>query len=1190
MKLRRLEIAGFKSFADYTVLDFNANITGIIGPTRCGKSNVVDAIRWVMGELSAKQLRGSAMADVVFAGSEARGPLGLAEVTLTLSSEEGESSPLYKAYEEIAVTRRLFSSGDSEYLINKTKVRLRDIQDLFMDTGVGTKGAYAIIEQGRIGSILLGQPEERRRMIDEVAGISKFKARRQGAERRLETTRQSMERLNDLVSDLKRRVSALKKQAEVARRYKELKAQIAEIEQYELVMRYLEAVSQSSFLNKELALWSDGEAELALSLTTAETKLTALMTAKSSEEDKLRQLEAIKQHMVTRLATLERDILHGREEIAAAKEREENLAHDAAEAKEQLVRFDELSQNNEKVLQELETAIAQKEAVFAEKQANLQKFQQQHQELQRQADSLSVALLEAVESVSKEQNTLEMLERQKAELARRKEQSEIAIAQLQEEQKEAAEQKKSLQKEIDIALSIIENYNFEHDDLKSATERLEAKLKSGREELSASERELTRRRSRFESLTELERRHDGYNSGIKALLDKKKGQGEEVLLLKDLFTIPSELEVAAEAFWGEYLQYMVLGQEEALAALATLKAEHLGKAGFLLTMPLPPALITKLPAEILAASGVLGSLYEKLMLSPEGEFLAPYLAGVVLVENLDKAMELQPLLAKYQLKAVTLDGDILENGVILRGGAKEAVVSGLLARKREIALLSAELERLEAEERQKAELNRGLEEDIEKRKVRLSELVDSISRENLKRIAKEKEKQAAIYAVERVSERLELMAYELEESQKESANFAARTALCLEKIAQAEKQKMAVIEAQQALKENNSALAAQIEALSEECAMARINLAEFKQKLEAAMTAQRGEAKSREELLARLARLWERQQKEAQSAEERRRQLIKDEEEQKLYQEQHIKAAEEVAAQAAAIAALSEKIGLLDLTVKKLTDEHQAKLEKITALRLQLGEWQSEIARLSETASTFYQHDISELVYLYHLRPLPTGKTAEAKKSAQAELGAIGPNINLLAIEECAKEEEKLNFFTAQRGDLEQAMKDLAEAVLRIEQNSRARFQNAFTAVNEAFKKVFVKLFNGGQAELLLLEGETPLDGGLDIIAQPPGKKLQNLTLLSGGEKALTAAALVFALFLVRPSPFCLLDEVDAPLDEANIGRFLDLIKELSSETQFVIITHNQQSMAAADVVYGVTMEERGVSKVLSIKLNERAD
>ncbi len=1208
MRIKSLRVNGFKSFVDRTVFGFEPGITAVVGPNGCGKSNVVDAIRWAMGEQAPRRLRGKSMEDVIFAGSEALAPVGLAEVTLTFDNADRLAPPGYGEFSEIQVTRRLYRSGESEYLINKTAVRLRDVLDFFRDTGVGTRG-YTIVEQGQIAAIVSAKPDERRVLIEEAAGISKYKARRREAERKLAATEQNLLRASDVLGEIRRQLGSIERQARKAARYKRLRERL----------RIL-----------ELSLAADARRALLAEIEADRQRLVERRQGVTVAEARVAEREAALEQARLELVEREKAVVSGSEALFALrseiKELESRSAYEtrarASLAETRTLRGEEL----ERLRGRLAAAEAEARAAAAELESMAADFAREDEALkaaereasaareaqrtlESQREQLNTALLSALTEVARGEDRLAALDQRRDGLQRRLRSADEALEVQQGEATRFDDEQRNL-------VHGLHNLLAERDRLmgalRTALERHERALAQSREhlaeELSRAREAREKRHARLDSLRELLERGEDLVAGTRHLL----AQGEAVrsahglrALVRDVLEVEPEAERAVEAVLAERAEAWVAERPEgALAALDLLRAADAGRAVFVCD-PQGGAPLGLVP---------LGEpLLDRVRPRPGFEAVArTLLGGVYLVQDLREALRHFGA-GRLPAHFVTRAGDMLSPDGVVRGGRTGTV--GALGRVRELRDLereTAELDRRVAElERQAAEGERVVHQAADE--------VDNLrNRHHTAALAVANHEKD----LERTRERVKALGEAQEGRAAERSELVSEAEALIEERTRVEARLVEGRHGRLELSGRLETLAGRIGAATREAQRYELALAERRVShvARAEKRDRLAESRRRSELAAEEAREWiARREREIQEIDAQREALAASVQQaetslaEKLRREEAARVAAdsarndyeveaeairareaEVRGQRSEVLAAREELQAGELSLR----EAELRLENLDGQirerwSVELGAWSPptpEQAAAAAAAAAGADGEDEEAESVGPGEAELAGLPAEERHSLLGEtrrrLDALG-EVNLAAIEEHEELGERFRFLSEQKSDLERTIASLREAIARINRTSRKRFRETFEAVNERFKANFPRLFRGGKASLALTEAEDVLEAGIDILAQPPGKRLQNVNLLSGGEKTLTALALLVSLFQVHPSPFFLLDEVDAALDDVNVGRFNEIVQEMAKESQFLLITHNKQTIEIADRLYGVTMEQKGVSKLVSVELKQ---
>jgi chromosome segregation protein len=1227
LKIKRIEVCGFKSFVEKTSISFPDPITSIVGPNGCGKSNVVDAICWVMGEQSAKHLRGRAMEDVIFSGSETRGPAGMAEVSLTFDARTltVESAPGGVPWgavgpEEIVVTRRLHRDGDSEYLLNGVPSRLRDVVEFFLGTGVGSK-AYAIIEQGRIGFIVSSRPDDRRGLIDEAAGITKYKVKKRAAERRMESTRQHLLRVSDIIGEIEGRLRSLRLQAQKAERYKRYKGELKDLDLWSAAQRYLGLLAEEKALGAELASVREQHETNATRLEAEEAAVEAERLAVTEEAA---ELSAAKDDLfaLSNKAQLGLQRAHHYDEEAS------HLASRAAEARREI--------------DELGGRVATQLAAIAELEGQLQSLDDEadartraHNEQQRAHEELRASLAAArgqldaaLAEVGAARARIARNEAERDAAGQRRDDLGARLESIGIEAAGAAERCESL---AASAEALREGLAAAHERRDACTARqraeearlvgLRADVARGEVELETLREEAHRRRSRLGSLREIQDRYESFQKGVRAIMQHRDRAGGDGIkgVVADIVQPPPELETAVEAVLGERLGNVIVESHDVgVEAIEFLKRASEGRSSFIplalrspgsvvydatggaslepaqaawapAFMPAPveiPVTDQHARAQFPTGDGVRGPILELIGYDRRYDKIASYLLGdVLVVEDLRRALALWRE-TRTTKTIVTLEGEVVDPHGVVTGGSRESAVAGVLEQKREIRELEEVVAGIEADVQTALDRHVARKQEVAAATQALEEIGAALRQEELSLVGQQKDLDRAIDELRRLDARR----IQLREQGEDLGRAAGEAARRFGDATAALELDWTVVGAAE---ERAGELRARTVALADEADAAIAHLTTLK--VEAAQAEDR-----RQGARATVARLGdERAQHEARAA--RLEQTIADEltrgetlrtDAARLRGEAALQQAEAEArarAHGERQTALEERQAVLTVREAELrvTRGETARLSQ-AANRTELRCQEATLRRASleeQVSGRYPEVALPAVVHDHHLRAL-FGETEEARAVELRGLIERMGEINLTAIEESEELQRRFDFLTSQRADLESAVGQLEAAIEKINRASRKRFRETFDAVNEKFKEVFPRLFGGGRAHLALTDDGDLLETGVEIIANPPGKKVsQNIELMSGGEKALTAVSLLFAIFLVKPSPFCVLDEVDAPLDEANVGRFNQVVREMTDRSQFIIITHNRRTMEIADRLCGITMEEPGVSKLVAVNL-----
>ena len=1169
MKIKRLEIIGFKSFVDKVSLDFGQGITGVVGPNGCGKSNIVDAIRWVMGEQNVRHLRGRMMEDVIFGGSETRKPHGLAQVSIIFDNSAGLCPAAYKDYAEIMVTRCLHRSGESEYLINKTPCRLLDIRELFMDTGVGAR-AYSIIEQGKVGMLVSARPEERRALIEEAAGVTKFKARKKTALRKIEATRDNLVRLGDLIGEVRRQIGSLKRQAQKAERYKTYRGEQKQLElslagnRFQQLQRDLAGLKtreeeQAGILERLDARLTDGD----LQLEEQHLQLSGIEEEHNRAQQRVLSLNAEIQRVEGEQVLTRRQQEHLDQQRRDLETELSELATRQARSEQEYEQLSSEDQQAEERLSELRRQVAQAES-------ELQASQDRQRRTQARYEECRSELMELVAGAGRLSNRREEIERRLTAGTQRREQ-------LAEESRQLEERRSELARDRDAQEQRLAGLHARQDEVRRQLARLDDELEdqqtlvagrvSDQEDL---RRELAMARSRQESLEELQRNLEGYADGPRVLLGSSLGF---TAIFADLLRASPEDELAVETALGERLQALPLEDPARLNEALDLLKDRKTRAS-----------LVRLGATAESQELTFGTpLLEAVTPAPGNEQLVrQLLAGVWRVERVDAYLQTQ-LPAGALL--VDRQGSSLDWRGVVSGGAPAAGSTGLLRRQRQSEEIAREIVELEEKEARSEEQLRSAHAAVQEMLDKQANARSELHRLELQMMEADKDLQGVQTQQEHLQQRLDLTLFDQDQLREEQAELNAELRELDTGREQSEERQQHLETLAHQLQKDLGQLNTTLEEARETLTTGRVALAEQQQQLQAAHATRQRLRTQQQEIEQRQTLLTRRQEENAASRDaliEKDRQLRMEHD---ALLDRHTQQQQDVVTVREKYE--TQRAGLEDFRdrLRGVRNEAEEVRKTVGSLQLRQHELQVDLEHVQQGVLERYRIDLAE-----HQVPEATADELERQqqqlKRVQDKIAALG-EVNLVAIDEYREQEERYSFLSKQRDDLNQSLEDLQKAISQINRTTRRRFKETFEQVNAKFQEVFPRLFRGGQAELRLSDESDLLETGIDIIVQPPGKRLQNVNLLSGGEKALTAVTLIFSLFMIKPTPFCVLDEVDAPLDDANIDRFAEIVREMTSQSQFIIITHSKRTMSVLDTMYGVTMQEPGVSKLVSVRMND---
>ncbi|MFH1407005.1 MAG: chromosome segregation protein SMC [Candidatus Omnitrophota bacterium] len=1175
MHFKKLELFGFKSFADKTNLHFEPGVTAIVGPNGCGKSNILDSIRWVMGEQNPRDLRGLAMADIIFSGSDKKEALNFAEVSLTLSNE-ARFLPI--EYDEVTVTRRLFRSGESEYLLNKMPVRLKDITELFMDTGLGS-GGFWVMEQGKMDLILSSRPEDRRSVFEEASGINKYKSKKKEALRKLEQTEQNLLRLSDIIGEVKRQINSIERQAQKAKKYKELFEQLKAIDVKLGLRSHGELKQQRRVLGTDRDALKAKEEELAH----LEANVSQKFSLQRWElEDVSNKLSHYQNEIVSISSAIERNtdrVNLDTERIEELESRQEALGEEIRLLAQKLealkVRIDELRAKLNEIENERKIkvdGVGQKENLLQEIIALIAKTN----------NDMARAKLDTVDIASKETRTKNELAKLGAEMSNLS----ARLRRLGVEKEKIEQDTNAIKEKYDAAVFQQKTCEDNVATIRGIISQLETKLNAQQEELKALDKEfndaetlLASKSAKLESLEEMHKRREGFSCGVRFLMQQKESGTFGISgvhgVVADLIEVKRGYEEAIEAALGENAQAIVVDSEaSALEAMKHLANNAQGKAKFIClerleTKNQKPK--TKNENEALN--------YIKFN-STHGSLLGYLFDGISIAENMEAAIGISRQ-NNALCRIVTKAGEIIEGASIIGGSRQEASIIGRESKikdlQAEVSALKEKSQELKAKKESLAVSLEALKKDLDAQNAALKEGEIDLANKNsiLGNIGSEQKKLEDEYS---------LIILEFDETKQQDEECKVRQENLKCELANHEKARIDTEDFLNQAQELISGKGSEKEQLLVEIAEMRteLNLIQQREANQSA-TLSALEASYKADLDSKAAK-----EKEIEDSRSKIGTLTKEISELEALNV-------ESASKKQALDCDSEKFIQQKNELAQCLSKYEAELsgihKNIDTIRNSIRDIEVKDAQLGfeemslkDRISQAYQVDLEQVE-----PPSPEEDWDTFKQNAEKlreKLNNMG-TVNLVAIEEEKELTDRYNFLTAQEADLSQAKESLTEAIRKINRTTKELFLDGFQKVQVTFKEYFRMLFGGGDAELVILDESDILESGIEIVVRPPGKKLQNISLLSGGERALCATALLFAIFKVKPSPFCILDEIDAPLDESNIDRFTKVLQDFVRTSQFIIITHNKKTISVADVMYGVTMEESGISKLVSVKFQE---
>jgi chromosome segregation protein len=1191
MKLKKLEISGFKSFFEKATIEFPLGITAVVGPNGCGKSNVIDAIRWVMGEQSVKQLRGKSMEDVIFAGTNGKSPLGMAEVSLTLANDNGGAPEELKDFTEINLTRRLFRSGESAYLLNRQPCRLKDIHNVFLGSGLGSR-SYAVIQQGNIGIITEAGPEERRYFVEEAAGVTRYKHHKAEALRKIEATHQNLMRVADIISEIKRQMDSLKRQARKAELFSKYQTRVKDLDvrlgvhQYENFTRQIE--STAALLQELRDADIEHTAELKkLDAAVEQIKLDRWQKNQAIADHKNRKFEI--QRNTDRM---EKDLEHLRGEI-------ERLARETTE-------LQNARQTLEQQNQGMGVEIAQEEAENERLRARIEGVrsalerergaqEQMNAELgalNRDTEEAKTRLLNLMAREAQHRNLYQNASNSRENLKRRLKRADEEEALAHKRIAESQELEARAQSRSAAVKTEIEELNARQTAIRAKLDEKSKALAAQVKLVQSTDLERNTARSKHATLKRMEENFDWYKDGVKAVMKRARAAADPealegiVSLVADVLEPEASVAAAVEAALGETLQYIIVTNQQAgLAAIDFLQGHNAGRSGFI-----PTSALHDTAAGVYERPDPERLLLQHVAVKPGFEAIAQALLGnVVLTESLAEAVELFNRNGRVQT-LVTRAGDVISPKGFLIGGSKE-VAGGILVKKTELRDLDRQAKTLEQKLEQARQVQKSIEAEVRQLDTELQQLIEKKNHCRENEIEAEKALYKAMEELKGLRRHLEIIQLEQEQLLGEASDLddeIGKTDRALAAIT------ADIADAQNAvagLTQRVAEMSEKIQAQNQQFMDLKLELTSHNARLENSTGSLKRLRQFQADSVRRLDQLaLEVRQKAEKTASSQERITDGEQSLGDLYR-QTADLDRSIENDEVDYAAIDTRLKESDEQIGVIKDKREKTLEQFRLLELEQAQRSLRREHVVGQIEDRYQTPFAELRAL--VPPAAAEPAAAAPNIEEMEqeisrfrtkIARIG-DVNLGAIKEYQELKERHEFLQAQKQDLEKAIDDLHKVIRRINTVSQERFMQTFHAINERLKEVFPKLFNGGSAELILTDPDKPLETGVEYMIHPPGKKLTRMSLLSGGEKAMAAIAFIFAIFLIRPASFCLMDEIDAPLDDANVYRFNDLLQHIGEKSQIIMITHNKRTMEFADTLFGVTMEQKGLSKVVSVNL-----
>ena len=1184
MKLKKLELYGFKSFAQRTEIVFDEGITGIVGPNGSGKSNIGDAVRWVLGEQSAKTLRGASMSDVIFNGTQKRKPLSYCEVSLVFDNDD---HALAMEAAEVMVTRRVYRNGESEYYLNRTACRLKDVVDLFRDTGIGKEG-YSIIGQGRIDEILSRKSEDRRQVFEEAAGIVKFKARKEEADKKLQRTLENLERVDDILDELTKRLKPLEEQSRNARVYLELSTELKDLDLNLFLIRSDRARARLSELESELLT-------VQTILADTESNLTDKTTRRDETQNRIDQLEEAITKARTELMECAEHVHESQKKLSALQSRRETrsenrqrIVREQEEAQERLAEIEKDHARIQADVEKQHSLIADAEQILRATQDAAEKAQAKEKEADVALEAQKAAVIDQMNRLSDVRNDKTRLNTMQAQMETRLTEIEESSGALQEQEAALREALTAVEKQLETENQHQQQCQKKLAQARQASDEADAAYANLRADVEKQSADMQAAASRHNVLTEMTRDMEGYNMAVRRAMTYAKQRGLTGVkgVLAQLMTVPQAYETAIDMALGAAQQNIVTDTEETAKELINyLRQNRLGRATFLPMSAIRGKTLYGNERNALKLPGCLGVASELVQCAPEYRGIVENLLGrTVIADNLDHGIPIMRA-GNHAFRLVTLEGDVMHSGGSMTGGSAQSKVSNLLSRERELKELTAKLQTGRAElDKCRQELTQRQQTAQEKRQ-KVSDAVNALHQQEIA-VAREQARRESVFAD------LNTHLQRMQETEQARVQLHQSLEDIRQQLETIEHQRTGAQGDQSAMEQKtiemqNALVKARAEASAEnDRLMVRtLQLSDLRHGLS---DLERDEAHAQQDQ-AQILR-----------EQERREQLLHemdeldtvDENEMKREEAESARRQKEQLRQESAAQAIEQRRSQAQSDLRDILSDMENLHEAYNRDSEKLHKTELAKARIEGDQKNLQNRiwDTYKLTYAgaEEFRRTPFDEKESDRRAAelQGQIRALG-TVNVGAVEEYAETKARVDDLTTQQQDLKRAEMDLRELIERLLIQMRSTFVENFSKMQGYFAETFTRLFGGGHAELKLMDPDDPLNCGIEVNAQPPGKKLQLLSLLSGGERALTAIAILFAMLKLKPTPFCILDEIEAALDDANIGYYADYLKEYSKGTQFIVVTHRKGTMERCNSLFGVAMEEQGVSRMVSVSLQD---
>jgi chromosome segregation protein len=1179
MKLKELELSGFKSFCDKTKITFPEGVSAIVGPNGCGKSNILDSLRWVMGEQSSRQLRGKSMDDVIFAGTDGRAPSNMAEVSLTLLNDKTSACPEeYKNLKHIMITRRLNRKGESAYLINKKPGRLKDIQNLLLGSGMGAR-TYAIVQQNNVGAITEAGPDERRVFIEEAAGVMRYKYQKKEALRKMEATNQNLLRIKDIVDEVSKQMKSVKRQAKKAERFEKLKQRIFYLDVSAAILRK-EVIQKNIEKTKNLLdALRNQDSQQASRLKELNQAIETIQRERLVKDNAIAEQRARHFDIQRRIDKMENDQSHGEKDLERLTKEIRDLENNQ---KDQEQRNIEINNEMDRVIEEQDKFLEEAGEIkkqIRDEEKNSQQMRDKLDKLNNQLETQKGSLMDLLAQEARFKNVQKTAEQSKASLDER-------FQKIRSEEIQAKRRVTELTNKMNAAQETLDQLKERNSELEMAIDDFRSQLDKKRHQLSQQVKKVqnldinrSKTKSKYQTLRKMDENHEWFKSGIKSIMARQQVDKRILSLVVDVVEPFRYYEEALEVALGESLQFVIVQDTDTgCEAMEYLKTNNAGRGGFLPGKITKTISHTKWPKSF---KNNIKPIMDCISVKTGYESIIKLLLGNVLV-----AKDLQDGLSAWNefpdCRVVTQTGESISEKGVLIGGSK---TEGIIAKKQEVRQLKEQLEQIEEELIGGKLAQQNLENELKDIEINLQQQTQLLGKQRNNEVESEKN----LY---RLEEDLKHARRNLDFLSDECKRLTGEETSINEELSKSDQALLELTKEIENTQKNITRISSDLTKHSE-------HMEDYQQKvvdLKLQSTSIQAKLDNFNNTLRRLQTFEkegvEREKQFEEDIREKTRQIallkkkVEEYDEYLDVQRVELKQLEESLSEfEAEFDSIAQKMKENQESVSKIKGAQEETQQKIHALELEQSQRELKIENIDARINERYEQNLEDIQADFEVeREMPLVEIDKELSSCRKQVNQIGA-VNMDAINEFKELEQRFEFLSREQEDLLTAISDLNKVIRKVNKITRERFVTTFNQINEKLNEVFPQLFQGGSAKLMMTDPEKPLETGVEFMVHPPGKRLTRLSLLSGGEKALSAIAFIFSIFLIRPAGFCVMDEIDAPLDEANVGRFNNLLKIIGQQSQIIMVTHNKGSMEFADVLFGITMEQKGVSKIVSVNL-----